>query len=374
MRKPRLFLHHLFPSAAYHVISRVVNRDKVFGPDEKAVLTSIMRRFERFCCLKVLTFCIMDNHFHFLVQVDPRPADADSISDDNLVQRVRLCYGDSSADKLQLTLRSLLDDGQLDLHAAARARILQRMWSLPAFVQSVKQGFSIWFNHRHSRKGTLWEERYKSVIALGPEAVASIAAYIDLNPVRAGLVEDPAHYPWSGYGEAMGTTSTSSPSAHDEASSHTAAINDEPLTPRSQHARERLREALVEREGSLLSSQEAKEHYLQWYRGWIYQRGVQRGMKLDGSPMKRGFDVHEALREVEAAGRIPAAEELQRNVRHFTDGLVLGTRDQLEQVFEQQRSYFSEKRTSGARKLRWGQWGNLRSMRDLQVQKPTSDS
>lgn len=64
--------------------------------------------------------------------------------------------------------------------------------------------FTRWFNRVHSRKGTLWEERYKSVIVQSSVAARTMAAYIDLNPVRAGMVEDPVDYRWSSYGEAMG--------------------------------------------------------------------------------------------------------------------------------------------------------------------------
>jgi len=53
----------------------------------------------------------------------------------------------------------------------------------------------------------LWEERYKSVIVESGEAARTIAAYIDLNPVRAGMVSDPAEYRWSSYGGKPGSVS-----------------------------------------------------------------------------------------------------------------------------------------------------------------------
>jgi hypothetical protein len=70
-------------------------------------------------------------------------------------------------------------------------------------MKLVKQRFTQWYNRKHGRKGTLWEERYRSVLVdSAGEALATMAAYIDLNPVRAGLVDDPKDYPWCGYGEA----------------------------------------------------------------------------------------------------------------------------------------------------------------------------
>ena len=71
-------------------------------------------------------------------------------------------------------------------------------------MKALKQRFSVWYNREHQRVGTLWEERYKSVLVEGAgEVLATMAAYIDLNPVRAGIVCDPKEYRWCGYAEAL---------------------------------------------------------------------------------------------------------------------------------------------------------------------------
>ena len=71
-------------------------------------------------------------------------------------------------------------------------------------MKAVQLRFSRWYNRRAGRKGTLWEGRYTSVIVEEEErALRTMAAYIDLNPVRAGMVVDPAEYRWSCYAEAM---------------------------------------------------------------------------------------------------------------------------------------------------------------------------
>ena len=85
-----------------------------------------------------------------------------------------------------------------------RERVLARMWDMSAFMKLLKQRFTQWYNRRQGRKGTLWEERFKSVLVDGAgDVLATMAAYIDLNPVRAGLVEDPKDYRWCGYAEAV---------------------------------------------------------------------------------------------------------------------------------------------------------------------------
>ena len=69
-------------------------------------------------------------------------------------------------------------------------------------MKALKQRFSQWYNRRKGR--TLWEGRYKSVIVQDEaKALRTMATYIDLNPVRADITEDPADYRWSGYAEAM---------------------------------------------------------------------------------------------------------------------------------------------------------------------------
>ena len=78
------------------------------------------------------------------------------------------------------------------------------MGDVSVHAQLLKQRFSIWFNKSHDRYGTLWSERYKSVLLDGEgSAVKTCAAYVDLNPVRAGLVGDPKDYRFCGYAQAV---------------------------------------------------------------------------------------------------------------------------------------------------------------------------
>ena len=71
------------------------------------------------------------------------------------------------------------------------------------FMREVKTRFTFWYNEKHGTVGTFWAERFRSVVVeADTEAQRMVAAYIDLNPVRAGLVEDPGDYGFSGFGEA----------------------------------------------------------------------------------------------------------------------------------------------------------------------------
>ena len=74
-----------------------------------------------------------------------------------------------------------------------------RTWKIGKswFLRLVKQRFTQWYNKRQGRSGALWEDRFKSVLVEGAgPALSAMAVYIDLNPVRAGIVDDPADYRW----------------------------------------------------------------------------------------------------------------------------------------------------------------------------------
>ena len=75
MRRPRFKAPPEHPLAYYHCISRVVDRQFVFGPAEKEQFIEFMRLYERFCGVRVVTYCVMSNHFHVLVEVPQRPAE-----------------------------------------------------------------------------------------------------------------------------------------------------------------------------------------------------------------------------------------------------------------------------------------------------------
>ncbi len=95
------------------------------------------------------------------------------------------------------------------------------MWDVSAFMKILKQRFTQWFNKNSKRRGTLWEDRFRSMLVEGGAALGMMAAYIDLNSVRAGMVQDSADYRWSSYGVAMGGNKAASfrPSAGDLARS-----------------------------------------------------------------------------------------------------------------------------------------------------------
>ena len=193
--------------AIYHCVSRVVDRRFVFGDEEREAFRMFMRMYENFSGCRVLSYCVMSNHFHLLLEVPPKPEDR--ISDELLLERLGALHSEKFVAGVAAELAAARTEGGLVGGNEARAREIHerftyRMESLSHYMQGLLIRFTRWFNRKHKRSGTLWEERFKSVIVESGTAARTMAAYIDLNPVRAGMVEDPAEYRWCSYGEAVG--------------------------------------------------------------------------------------------------------------------------------------------------------------------------
>ena len=140
-RKPRFYL----PGVPVHVVQRGNNRGDIFfdETDYTVYLNGLKEASERYEC-KIHAYVLMINHVHLLAS----PKEKDSIS--------RM---------MQFTGRSYVP----------------------------------YINHTYDRSGTLWEGRYKGSLVQDDSILLACMRYIELNPVRAGLVKTPAAYPWSSY-------------------------------------------------------------------------------------------------------------------------------------------------------------------------------
>jgi len=121
-----------------------------------------------------------------------------------LLEHLRLLYSQAYLTQLKAELAVMRDKKTDELYEKTICGYLDRLCSLTHFMKELKERFSRWLNKRHARRGTLWQDRYKSVLVDDGEALQTMAAYIDLNPVRVGLVDDPKDYRWCGYAEALG--------------------------------------------------------------------------------------------------------------------------------------------------------------------------
>jgi REP element-mobilizing transposase RayT len=156
----------------------------------------------RFCGVEIGTYAVMSNHFHILLHVlEPK-----ELTDDELVERIAALYGTQKAEDLRCTWsfwRKAGNKTSLEQLEASRRIYLRRMGDLSVYMKELKQWISRVYNKEHNRKGTLWEERFWScLLEDSAETLTSVAAYIDRNAVRAGIVECPEDYRWCGYAEA----------------------------------------------------------------------------------------------------------------------------------------------------------------------------
>ncbi|MEK0447269.1 MAG: hypothetical protein RLZZ399_2590 [Verrucomicrobiota bacterium] len=340
MRTGRLLAEEGAVEACYHCVTRVVERRFAFGDREKEKFVEILRAYEEFCGVQVLTFCVMSNHVHVLVHVPKRPQqmpdDAELV---RLVRRANLSYPASELERQLVEMRGAGDNAGAD---RLRERFLRRMWNLGCFMQGVKQRFSQWFNGRTGRTGTLWEGRFKSVLVEGSgRTLSTMAAYIDLNPVRAGLVSDPADYRWCGYSEAAAGR---------------------------EQARQGLKKVVL---GVLASARPGEtmrqemRRLLAQYRIYLFENGQERKAEPDGSGARRGMGAREVEAVIRAGGMLSFYQSLRCRVRYFSDGCAIGAAEFVEGVFARQRERFGRRRTSGAREMRNVDLRGIFTLRDL---------
>jgi REP element-mobilizing transposase RayT len=348
--------------AIYHCIARVVDRRFAFSPDDKEQFRIYMRMMENFSGCRVLAYCVMCNHFHILLEVPPKAKTP--LSDEQLLKRVGALYSKAFvatvakelADARQLVSEGRARDGEAYVQQI-HERFTYRMHDLSEFMKTLLQRFTRWHNARTKRRGNLWEETFKSVVVEDGPASKTIAAYIDLNPVRAGMVADPAEYRWSSYGEAMGATGKSGAKA--KAGLVRAVMADKGWEADARHWAGRVSR---EYRMILLVEGEEKTREVVDPQGARTEQVVRKGMaraKTDAEleRLSSGRDV--ALRRM-----------LRWKVRYFTDGAAVGSRAFVDGLFEQCRERFGAKRKSGARKMRGnasGAAGFLWSARDLRV-------
>ncbi len=145
-RLPRLTL----PGYPHHIIQRGNNRQAIFATsaDYQMLLGLLFDNAKKFD-VAIHAYVLMSNHFHVLAT----PTTADG---------------------------------------------------LPQMMQAVGRRYVRYFNDTQQRSGTLWEGRYKSTLIQAERYLLACMAYIDLNPVRAGLVSQPQDYPWSSHGHYIG--------------------------------------------------------------------------------------------------------------------------------------------------------------------------
>ena len=313
----------------YHVTSRTSCGQFLFDDEAKGRFLKMLRKQAEFCGVDVLAYCVMSNHFHLLVAVP----EGGEIPDAELMRRYRVLYdGKHCPPSVPLpdVLADLLERNEEE-GKQLRTRLLARMHDLSAFVRELKQRFGIWYNHRHGNKGTLWAARFNSVIVeSSKEALSTVAAYIDLNPVRAKLVVDPVDYRYSSFGRAV------------------------------------VGNAEARRGYERVFCQSARwKSVVLSYNLILYGKGSS-SKGVVGKDRGR-IDPETVQRVLENKGKLPLPDVLRIRVRYFTAGTAIGSTSFLNDVGAGMRERHGFERKRNAYPMRSGEWGGLHSFRNLQV-------
>ena len=270
--------------AVYHVMSRTALDGFPFGDVEKDYFIKVVKRLSKVYFAEILGLCCMGNHFHLLVKMLPET----DFSDEDMKVRYERYYGKDR----------LIADGQIPTFRA-------RWSSLSEFVKEVKLGFTRFYNRRHHRRGFLWGDRFKSVIVEKGETLINCLAYIDLNPVRAGIVEKPEDYRWNSIGYHVQSANKDDFLSLDFGLKEFNVLN----------AKERLRR----------------------YRRFLYEKGAKqtdKGIQIDEKNLEkeRGRDF-----------KLSRADRFSYRTRYFTDSGVIGTREFVSKNYQKFKHFFQSK-------------------------------
>jgi REP element-mobilizing transposase RayT len=278
-RTPRFIIPD--EQAVYHVISRTALEGFPLGAAEKDQLVYTINKLSRLYFSEVLGFCIMGNHFHLLVRMFPET----DFTNKDIKQRFENFYGKNRK----------FSRGHIPFY--------RRKWaSLSEFIKEIKQSFSRYYNKLHDRKGFFWGERFKSVIVENGETLVNCLAYIDLNPVRAGIVTKPENYRWSSLGYHVQTGNKDGFLSLDFGLKQFGTTGD---TDRLQH-----------------------------YRKFVYETGAIdscKGIKINQTVLE-----HEKKKDF----KITRADRFKYRTRYFSDACFIGSKEFVQQTYHRYKKLF----------------------------------
>jgi len=186
MRQARIKIRET--PAYYHVGNHVCGPiDSLpFTDDDKELGFYLLKKLSRLFLVEVISACWMGNHFHIVVYV---PGVSPSLEE--AVRRYNSYHKDNSAYHEMLDLSENRDRCK---------EIARKLIDVSEFMKAFQQQYTFIFNKRHRRKGPLWRNRFWSVLLEGPKALWDCVKYVELNPVRAGVVCDPGQYLYNSWG------------------------------------------------------------------------------------------------------------------------------------------------------------------------------
>lgn len=288
----------------YHCVSRTVGDQFLFGDEEKFFMEQQLYKVALFCGVELITYVFMSNHFHLLIRVYPK---TNQISDIELVRRADILYprGSKEINRICYYLQSEEPKNKCAAIRFRRERkqlresMIEQMNDLSMFMKLLKMRISKGYNGRNGRHGALWSERFKSVLVENdPRVVLMNAEYIDLNPVRARMVDDPKDYLFSGYGKAV-------------------------------RGNKMMREGLMSIGKGEFNNGSWSE-FQSYYRKQLFRRGA--CQEKPNQAVISNEKVHRVMHLED--GNLSIGEELGMRIDHFVSGVVIGSKSYVEAIFE----------------------------------------
>ncbi len=191
MPVPRSVLVDTSVTPWYHCISRCVRRAFLCGEGRghrKQWIENRLKEIVDLFAIECAGYSLMDNHLHLLVRIDSPKAAAWSPAEVALRWCTLFPLRDTSGKPLPVTGDRVAQfASKQDWVEEVRTRLADLGW----FMKCLKEPLARLANKEDECTGAFWEGRYKSIAILDEESLLATAAYIDLNPVAAGLAATP---------------------------------------------------------------------------------------------------------------------------------------------------------------------------------------
>lgn len=262
----------------YHIMSETTGQEFLLGDLEKEYLTERIRELSSVYLVKVFTFAVLSNHFHLIAQM----LDGDEFSDQEIERRFYRRYGKKKP------------------FPRDKVAYYRKRWSdLSEYGKEIKQGFSRWYNKLNRRRGFFWGGRFTSVVVEDGEALLSCMAYVELNAVRAHIVDRPEDYRFCGL------------AYHIQSGNQDAFLSLD------------LSELIVGQESPLVA-----------YRRYVYEVG-----SLERPDRKRRIPISISEQEAKANYQLKRTALFRYRSRYFTQSVVLGSKSFVKEVYAKLHPY-----------------------------------
>jgi REP element-mobilizing transposase RayT len=197
MPKPRRSLVLLEETPYYHCVSRCVRRAFLCGIDSltgksyehrRQWIVDRMKQLADIFAIDICSYAVLSNHYHVILHVDTQLAA--EWSDQEVIERWGQLFSLPVIVQRYLA-KEPITQAESDTVSELLTKWRNRLYDISWFMRCINEPIARQANKEDDCTGRYWEGRYKSQALLDEKALAACMAYVDLNPIRAGLAETP---------------------------------------------------------------------------------------------------------------------------------------------------------------------------------------